>query len=459
MERNLKLNKKNTVLIGFAFFAILMLWQVYNNYCPIILELLLASKYGEQDLYYVIGVIMALDNVVALILIPIIGILSDRTKTKFGRRMPYILVGILASAIIFPFIVVAFMLNSLVGVIIVMGLILIVMQGYRSPAVALMPDITPKPLRSAANGLINLVGYAGAILAAGLGIVFAVKKETATIESASKTMLIPFIITSVIMLIIMVVLALNIKENELVEQNKEDLAYGEKLSESIEIVEEDKPLGKKDRKNLIIILVSAFFWFMSFNAIETFNSLFAKNILGNSGVASTAVMILTFTSIATFALLSSLSLKIGRKLVVTIGLILLITALLIVGIATFILDSQVLQYIIYGCTVLIGVGWALVNINSFPMVVELANKKNVGKFTGFYYSASMLAQSLTPILVGLVMTFNDAGLKLLYTYSAVCMSVALLVFIFVKENVKIKAKLKANYQKKKGLEKFSDPEE
>lgn len=153
-KKQLKLNYKNTFLIGLAFFAILMLWQVYNTYCPLILEELLANRYEDANkLTYVIGIIMAMDNLAALILMPIFGVLSDKTKTKKGKRMPYILIGMLASALLFPLIATFYLLNSLMGVILLMMLVLIIMQGYRSPAVALMPDITPKPLRSKANGI------------------------------------------------------------------------------------------------------------------------------------------------------------------------------------------------------------------------------------------------------------------------------------------------------------------
>ena len=152
MEKKLKLNYKNTFFIGLAFFSILMLWQIYNTYCPLILNELLESKFQNADkLTYIIGIIMAMDNLAALILMPIFGNLSDKTKTKYGKRMPYILIGMLASAIVFPFIAVMYLINNFIGVILFMGLVLTIMQCYRSPAVALMPDITPKPLRSTAN--------------------------------------------------------------------------------------------------------------------------------------------------------------------------------------------------------------------------------------------------------------------------------------------------------------------
>jgi MFS family permease len=450
MENKLKLNKKNTFLVGLSFFVILMLWQVYNNYCPIILEYLLKDKFNDSDLTYVIGIIMALDNIVALFLMPLVGVLSDKTKTKFGRRMPYILCGTLLSLIIFPFIALAFIWNTLIGVIIVMGLILVIMQGYRNPAVALMPDITPKPLRSMANGIINLVGYAGAVLAALLGMIFSIKRgedgQLPLISEAQGIVLWPFIITSLIMLVVLVVLALSINENKLVEETREAVELGELESKALETSSEadgEGKLGKKDFVNLLVLLGAIFLWFMAFNAIETFNSLFAKNVLGDSGIASTGVIIMTFSSILSFALFSKLSNSLGRKFVILIGLILLVVGFAIIALTTFVLvpnpdellpaTRNVITIILYACTVVLGIGWALINVNSFPMVVELANKKNVGKYTGFYYSASMLAQTITPILVGLIMTFNVRGQSILYLYSTIFAIAALIVFIFVKE--------------------------
>lgn len=443
-KKQLKLNYKNTFLIGLAFFAILMLWQVYNTYCPLILEELLANRYEDANkLTYVIGIIMAMDNLAALILMPIFGVLSDKTKTKKGKRMPYILIGMLASALLFPLIATFYLLNSLMGVILLMMLVLIIMQGYRSPAVALMPDITPKPLRSKANGIINLVGYIGAIIAGALAMVF--KKTDGS--SQSLVYLWPFVIASIFMLIAMFVLYFKVDEIKLLKENKEAIEYGEKYSQSLENVSEERPLSKKDFKNLIIILIAIFFWFMSFNAIETFNSLFCQKILNDSGIHGTFTIILTVSSIISFIVLSPLADKIGRKASILIGLLGLIIGLTIIAIlAYFTPVESIVNWVwaIYVCTILIGFSWALVNINSYPMIVEMANKNNIGKFTGYYYSASMIAQTLTPILIGIIMSLNDSGLRLLYVYSAFMMILATVVFLFVKERKSSKEIRKEN---------------
>lgn len=441
----LKLNYKRTFFIGCAFFSILMLWQVYNTYCPLMLQSLLADKFNvENELTYVIGIIMAADNLFALFMLPIFGKLSDKTNTKYGKRMPYIIVGMVLSALLFPLIVVCFMKGSLAGVIIMMGIILIIMNAYRNPAVALMPDVTPKPLRSGANGIINLVGYIGAVIAGALAMFL----------KTEETYLFSFLIASAFLIIAAVILILTINENKILVEVQEDMALGEKMSQSLEEVSVDKPLSKSDKKNMWILLIAILFWFISFNAIETFNSLYCQKILNETGLAGTFTIILTVSSIITFALLGTLSNKIGRKYTVLIGLASIILGIIIICIYSFtpLLETG-LVFIIYIAVVFIGVGWALVNINSYPMIVEMANKNNIGVFTGRYYTFSMIGQTVTPVLVGLIMSLNDAGLKLLYVYSLVTMIIAAAVFFFVQERATKKR------EEKKGFAAFSNPDE
>ena len=173
-NKPLKLNYKRTYLIGFAFFGILLLWQVYDSWCPTLLTELFKNAFSSSDkeVQYLVGIMMAMDNLAALILLPIFGRISDKTHTRIGKRMPYILVGTFICAIAFPFIPLLFHFNNLVGVLIMMLIVVIFMMMYRNPAVALMPDLTPKPLRSKANGIINIMGYIGGAFATVVGIVF-----------------------------------------------------------------------------------------------------------------------------------------------------------------------------------------------------------------------------------------------------------------------------------------------
>ncbi|MFA5283374.1 MAG: MFS transporter, partial [Bacilli bacterium] len=231
-----KLNYKRTFIIGFAFFGILMLWQIYNNYCPTILTELLTKQMHAQetDVQWIVGVIMAMDNVFAIFMLPLFGALSDKTHTKFGKRMPYIVIGTILASIALILIPVAFAFNSLLGVIIAMALVLVFMQMYRNPAVALMPDITPKPLRAKANGIINLVGYLGAILAGVLALVITNKRyfvSESNPDYQNPMMYIPFIVASVLMIGTMLLLFFTINENKILKEMEPELKRGEALAE------------------------------------------------------------------------------------------------------------------------------------------------------------------------------------------------------------------------------------
>ena len=175
VESPIKLNYKRVFLIGFAFFGILLLWQVYDSWCPTFLTELFREALGTDDteeVQYLVGIMMAFDNLAALIMLPIFGHLSDKTHTKIGKRMPFILIGTFCCAVAFPFIPVLFHYHNLVGTIAMMAVVVFFAMMYRNPAVALMPDITPKPLRSKANGIINIMGYVGGACATFLGLAF-----------------------------------------------------------------------------------------------------------------------------------------------------------------------------------------------------------------------------------------------------------------------------------------------
>lgn len=440
-DKKLKLNYKRTFYMGFAFFAILMLWQMYNYYCPLFLE----SMLGDSKAY-VIGLIMAADNIFAIFMLPLFGSLSDKTHTKWGRRMPYMVVGMIASAICFPLIAVMYYVNSLVGLIIMMGLILIIMNIYRNPAVSLMPDVTPKPLRSQANGIINLVGYIGAVLGGAIAMIIKL-----FFNELEKQGIAAFIVASFFMILAVIILVLRINEPKIVEEMKDDMLEGEKLSESFTNETVSTPLTKQDKVNTIILLFSVLFWFISFNAVESFYSIFCKNTFAGDGLdklVGTIVMAgLPLSSIITFMCTINLPVKIGRKNTVLIGL-----GCLILGFFIIVLQGILNKYIaiVFIISIVIcGIGWALINANSYPMLVEVTNKDNVGKFTGWYYTFSMIAQSITPVLVGALITIQNKY-TVLFIYAIVTMAIATIIFSFFKENRKHTIKVK------KGMEKFDD---
>lgn len=426
-NKKLKLNYKRTFYIGMAFFTIMMLWQVYNTYCPLFLSDIFVSILGGEssDHSYLIGIIMAMDNILALFMLPLFGKLSDRTNTRLGKRMPYIIAGVVSAVLLFPLIPVLFIFNKYVWMIVVMALILVAMNLYRSPAVSLMPDITPKPLRSKANAIINVVGYLGAIFAGALAIFFpAHTGNDGRLIFDANTIWIPFVITAVLMVVALVILILKIRENKLAAELADDLAEGEKQAETENPIADDKPLSKGDKRNLIILLLSIFLWFFAFNAIETFGSLFGTERLGMStSWWGTAVIIMTVCSLVGFFPGAWISDKLGRKWTITLGLGMMLVSLII---ACFVVNPWVLYVLI----AVAGIGWAWVNVNSYPMVVEMASKKNVGRLTGWYYAASMLAQSITPICVGFF--FKALGYEWLFPYAAIFTAVALVVFLLYK---------------------------
>ena len=432
-EKKLKLNYKRTFIIGLTFFTILMLWQMYNYYCPLFLARLLKNTYGDKDYNYLIGIIMAMDNVLALFLLPLFGNLSDKTHSKYGRRMPFIVVGTIVSMILFPLIPLFFAKNSLVGVIVTMGLVLIFMQMFRNPAVSLMPDVTPKPLRATANGIINFVGYIGAIFAGAIQMISLFKMPNIETEIPNPYLfIIPFAFTSILMLVSLIILIVKIKENKVLEEMKLDMEVGEQLAETEAASKPDHKLTKQDKTNLVLLIASIFLWYMGFNAVETFWSTYGIEVM-NKGSVSIATVALTVASLITFIPAGKLVSKIGRKWSIILGLGLMIISLGGCFICSQIsLKTNLVIYILL--FVISGVGWAFINISSYPMVMEMSDKNSVGKYTGLYYTSSMLAQSITPICVGFLM--DALGYESMFAYATGFMILALIVFVFIKSTHK-----------------------
>jgi MFS family permease len=478
-SKQLKLNYKRTLIIGFAFFSILMVWQGYNFYCPLFMKSLLKDVLDEGSYKYIefiVGAIMALDNVLALFMLPLFGKLSDKTKTKHGKRMPYILIGMAATFVIFPFMALCYIWNSLIGLIITMLVVLVIMNVYRSPAVALMPDVTPKPLRSTANGLINLVGYFGPIMIAVVNMVPFFKFGQGDTDLVK--VFAPVVVVLISLAIAMIILYTKIKENKILEEMKEDLALGEELSQTAEKIEDDKPLSKRDKKNMWILLIAVCLWYMSFNAFETFNSTYTDDYYSTfqvtehtsfeegtnyyvkdgaeyelvdtvnatfdvnvtyyektesgTGIASLGTIILTVSSVVTFAVAGFFAVKFGRKANVLVGVGMVALGCLLVYLLGVGKSPSGIVYVYFA---IMGIGWALINVNSYPMMVEMSSSGNIGKYTGYYYTASMLAQSFTPILMGGIIAFVPSiTLRHLFLYSSIMAVLAFVVMCFFKEN-------------------------
>lgn len=456
----LKLNYKRTALIGFAFFGILLLWQVYDSWCPTFLTDIFARrmynlssaelKAGDSEkilnVQWIVGIIMACDNLAALILLPIFGSLSDRTHTRIGKRMPYILTGTMVAAIAFPFIPLFFHENNIPAMVATMAIVLIFMMMYRNPAVALMPDITPKPLRAKANGIINIMGYLGGAFATVLGIFYKLSDYINAADTARKlwTIEIPFIVASVLMVISAFVLFATVKENKIEEEMHDELELGERLAAVETPIDDNKPMSKANRDMLLAILGAEFLWFMADNVIGTYIGNYVIYYLNS---ASSATMYLTIlggiASVAGFATAGSIADKIGRKWTISTGLALSFLALIVMcfvtptGRAVGEHGEYAFPALLFAVWVIKGYGMALVHNCSFPMVVELCSSKKIGKFTGYYYTASMSAQTITPVLLGLVFKASLAW-RALPIYAAVLLALSFTVFTALVKNVKAK---------------------
>ena len=456
----LRLNYKRTFLIGFAFFGILLLWQVYDSWCPTFLTDIFARrmygissaqlKAGEPEkilnVQWLVGIIMACDNLAALILLPIFGVLSDRTKTPIGKRMPYILTGTFVAAVAFPFVPLFFHRNQIGGMVAMMAIVLIFMMMYRNPAVALMPDITPKPLRAKANGIINIMGYLGGAFATVLGIFLKLSDYINAADEARKvwTIELPFLIASVLMVISALVLFFTVRENEIHEQMKEEMEAGERLAAIATPVDDDGPMSRENRTMLLAILGAEFLWFMSDNAIGTYIGNYVIYYLNS---VSSATMVLTIAgglaSVLGFAIAGGIADKIGRKWTISIGLGLTFLALVLMcfvsptGIEAVGAAHGEFSFptVLYAVWVVKGFGMALVHNCSFPMVVELCSSKKIGQFTGYYYAASMSAQTVTPILLGLIFNRTRAW-RTLPVYACVLTVLSFLVFTALVRNIK-----------------------
>ena len=439
----MKLNTNQTIRIGFAFLSICAFWQLYNNVVPLILT----NTFHLNETYS--GMIMAADNVLALFLLPLFGSISDRTNTRMGRRKPFILFGTIAAVcamLLLPVIDNLYAVTHnkvLTGVFIaVLALILIIMGTYRSPAVALMPDVTPKPLRSRANAIINLMGALGGIIYLIIATLLYSEKRTAGLDHVNYFLL--FAIVAGIMLFSLAIVMFTVDEVALSAKMREyEAAHPEEnLARTDESGKEELP--KDVKKSLSFILVSVSLWFISYNAVETWFTTYASRqwdmALGSSSLCLT---IATVGAIITYIPAGAMAGKIGRKKTIMGGIVLMIAAFAMAFIYTLLSDQ--FSPILYVLFVMIGVGWAAINVNSLPMVVEMCKGSDIGKFTGTYYTFSMAAQIVTPIVAGWLM--NHVSYSTLFPYSLVFITAAFLTMSMVKHG-------DSEVTVKKGLEAF-----
>lgn len=368
-----RLDYVSTFLLGLGFFCISITWSLYNSFVPVFL-----SKYIESA--FIIGIIMTFDNIAAITLQPFFGALSDRTNTRHGRRMPFLLVGIPVSAAFFSIIPYEFSLASLIAIVMCFN---IAMSVYRAPTVALMPDLTPSPLRSKANGIINFMGGFGALLAYFVG---------SKIYDHDKHL--PFLGTSILMLLAVIILYKAIKEPPVpAEESKDDTG----------LMAAFRGIIADTDRSALYLLFAIFFWFVGYQGVETLFTLYGVKYLGIK--ESTAALTLGFFSFSflVFAIPSGfLATRIGRKRTIKAGLMGLMAVFVLILFSRNITVIRVLM--LAG-----GMFWAFVNINSYPMVVEMTTDDKIGAYTGIYYFFSSMAAILGPPLFGRVIDLVGYG--------------------------------------------------
>ena len=516
----MKLNYKRIILVGFAFFLIQAFWQAYDNTIPMILT----NKFGMSQAWS--GAIMALDNVLALFMLPLFGAISDKHHSKWGRRTPFIVVGTLIAAVML--IALSFVDNAqlhhisdvaaiddpaaletiydreadetlltpggqkfvlsrqftkeeftqirsqitvdgaavtnpdytnyvmparqacawdatakspvtLVFFIALLLVILVSMAVFRSPAVALMPDVTLKPLRSKANAVINLMGSAGGILVLVLGMVFA----TSAVRNSLMSYTGYFAVIAAIMLAALVVFMLTVRENEwAAEMQQQSVELG--LEDKEEAATGERKLSVDEVKSLIFLLLSIVLWFFGYNAVTSKYSVYASNILHKD--YNLTLIIAQAAAIISYLPVGFITSKVGRKKTILAGVVMLTAAFTT---ASF-MSAESPTMLMNAMFALAGIAWATINVNSFPMVVEMCSGGNVGKYTGFYYTASMAAQVATPMLSGLLM--DRMGMHVLFPYAAVFTALAFVTMLFVRHG-------DSKPEAKRGLEALDEMED
>ena len=440
----MKLNNKRTILVGLAFLSICAFWQMYDSIVPLILT----KTFHMNETFS--GAIMAADNILALFLLPFFGSVSDKSHSKLGKRMPFILFGTGCAIILMN--ILPLLDNSYAAqpsgfktasFVIVLGLLLVAMGTYRAPAVALMPDVTPKPLRSRANAIINLMGAVGGILYLALAAVLypASRKVAGHVDYQPL-----FIIVSLIMAVSVLALALTVKEKRLSEENR----ALEKQHPDWNLAAQDESgnevLPKEVKRSLTFLLASISLWFIAYNGVTTWFTKYIEQVMGEGlGGASTCLLVATAGAICSYMPIGALAAKIGRKRTIQFGVALLTLCFLLGFVLTC--TSSVITPVMYVVFALVGLAWAAINVNSLPMVVEMCRGSDIGRFTGYYYTFSMVAQVVTPIAAGSLMRAIDY--RVLFPYAAIFSVLSFVTMCFVRHG-------DAKAEAKKGLEAFED---
>ncbi|HZJ89322.1 MAG TPA: MFS transporter [Bacilli bacterium] len=485
---DLKLNQKRTYLVGLAFMSITLFWTVYDN----VIAKMLVDNFGLNQTWS--GLVMALDNIFALFMLPFFGRLSDRTRTKYGRRKPFIVIGTVLAAVLIVGVSIFDLMQTnaldtlnishvlyngdtklyyftvngivpelqhathvaqaaaksdvvlgrawyilenvtkanpgyLIGFVVVLFFVIVSMGIYRSPAVSLMPDVTPKPLRSKANAVINLLGALGG------GVAYII---TAALASEGSYILTNFgytfnmAVTGLLMLLLVGVFTVTVKEpawaQEMLElTEKYNLDSLDIDDEGIDMSSkgESEKMPKEVLRSLILILTGVVLWFFAYNAAVSKFSVYATSQL-DIKMYTLPPLVATVAAAICFIPIGIISTKIGRRRMILIG---------IGGLTISFFGAIFIQpgtgFLMYVIMAMVGISWASINVNSYPMVVEMAREGDTGKYTGYYYTASMAAQIFTPILSGILMDVTK-WMPSLFVYSTFFAALAFIPMFFVK---------------------------
>ena len=442
----MKLNNKRTVLVGLAFLSICAFWQMYDNVIPLILR---ETFHMNESLA---GAVMALDNILALFLLPFFGTLSDRCRNqKLGRRTPFILIGTAAAVILMnllPLLDNGYAENGgrwrFAAFIVVLGGLLVAMGSYRSPAVALMPDVTPKPLRSRANAIINLMGAVGGMLYLGVAAVLYPTDKVKNLVHVNYQPL--FLVVSAIMAAAVAVLLLTIREPKLSAENQALEAKHPEWNLAEDDGSGHEVLPAPVKRSLGFLLASIALWYIGYNGVTTWFTTYISEIMGEGlGTASRCLLVATAGAIVSYIPIGAVASKVGRRKTILAGCALL-AACFFTG---FLLTTafSTLNFAMYIVFALVGLAWAAINVNSLPMVVEMCKGSDIGKFTGYYYTASMAAQVVTPVLAGTLM--RHVSYKILFPYAALFVALSFVTMCFVRHG-------DSKAEAKRGLDAFEE---
>ena len=442
----MKLNNKRTVLVGLAFLSICAFWQMYDNVIPLILR---ETFHMNESLA---GTVMALDNILALFLLPFFGTLSDRCRNqRLGRRTPFILIGTAAAVILMnllPLLDNGYAENGgrwrFAAFIVVLGGLLVAMGSYRSPAVALMPDVTPKPLRSRANAIINLMGAVGGMLYLGVAAVLYPTDKVKNLVHVNYQPL--FLVVSAIMAAAVAVLLLTIREPRLSAENQALEARHPEWNLAEDDGSGHEVLPAPVKRSLGFLLASIALWYIGYNGVTTWFTAYISEIMGEGlGTASRCLLVATAGAIVSYIPIGAVASKVGRRKTILAGCALL-AACFFTG---FLLTTafSTLNFAMYIVFALVGLAWAAINVNSLPMVVEMCRGSDIGKFTGYYYTASMAAQVVTPVLAGTLM--RHVSYRILFPYAALFVALSFVTMCFVRHG-------DSKAEAKRGLDAFEE---